>query len=115
MEHLSELPCSYEQLPESELLDLSFSGHQGAFREIVGRHYHRLYATALTMLDSHSAAEQALQNAIKHAYSNMQKYDLTESLFFTWLCKQVIDYIFRNYPMPGLEKSATPEKSSVLY
>ena len=98
---------NYNELFDNELLNLTRSGHPQAFSVIVDRYRNRLYGTALAMLDSHSAAEQALKNAIDHAYKNLHRYKTSESLLFSWLCKQVIDYVFRHYTMPSKGKPAT--------
>lgn len=98
---------NYNDLFDDELLNLTRAGHPQAFSAIVNRYRHRLYSTTLAMLDSHSAAEQALQNATAHAYKNLHRYKTSESLFFSWLCKQVIDYVFRHYTMPSKDQPAT--------
>ena len=110
METETEFPKEYAELFDSNLLDLTLAGHQQAFRALIARHRERLYCTTLAMLDSHSAAEQALKDATDHAYKNLHRYKASESMVFSWLCKQVIEYVFRHYTMPSKDQPAKLRK-----
>ena len=82
-------PQLYCNIPENNLLQMTRSGNEEAFEEIIQRYRLRMYETALAILSSPMAAEAVVSDTFQKAYENLDDFH-DESLFLTWLCRQLI-------------------------
>ena len=71
-------------------LDRARQGDREAFGRLVQRHQRRVYLAALHILGTHSAADDATQEAFVRAYRGLQTFD-GRADFFTWLYRITIN------------------------
>ena len=70
-------------LTDSALLTLSRAGDRHAFDELVIRHYRAAFRTARAIVRSDSDAEDAVQDALVHAYTRLNSFR-GDAAFRTW-------------------------------
>jgi RNA polymerase sigma-70 factor, ECF subfamily len=71
-------------------LDRARAGDREAFGRLVRRHQRRVYAAALHILNNHSDADDATQEAFVRAYRGLASFD-GRSDFFTWLYRITVN------------------------
>jgi RNA polymerase sigma-70 factor, ECF subfamily len=71
---------------EAELIQRVLSGQDEAFRELVRPYEHALFMTTQAILKNEGDAEDATQEAILKAFTNLSKFR-GESKFSTWLVR----------------------------
>jgi len=71
-------------MTDSRLLTRCRAGDWHAFDELVVRHYPAVYRTAKAIVRSHPDAEDAVQDALMHAYSRLSSFR-GDAAFKTWL------------------------------
>src|ERR1044071_6319703 len=71
-------------------LDRARGGDREAFGRLVRRHQRRVYAAALHILNNHSDADDATQEAFVRAYKGLASFD-GRSDFFTWLYRITVN------------------------
>src|SRR5260221_2321305 len=75
---------------EDRDLDRAREGDREAFGRLVRRHQRRVYAAALHILNNHSDADDATQEAFVRAYRGLASFD-GRSDFFTWLYRITVN------------------------
>ena len=83
-------PTAYGLLGDEELVSLSQSGDNGAFAELVQRHYSSCMKLALSILRDRSDAEDEVQTACWKAYEHIQQFQ-RDAKFSTWLTRIVVN------------------------
>jgi len=71
-------------MTDARLLTRCRAGDWPAFDELVVRHYSAAYRTARAIVRSHPDAEDAVQDALMHAYSRLSSFR-GDAAFKTWL------------------------------
>jgi RNA polymerase sigma-70 factor (ECF subfamily) len=71
-------------------LDRARAGDREAFGRLVRRHQRRVYAAALHILNNHSDADDATQEAFVRAYRGLASFD-GRADFFTWLYRITVN------------------------
>ena len=71
-------------------LDRARTGDHEAFGRLVRRHQRRVYAAALHILQNHSDADDATQEAFVRAYKGLSTFD-GRSDFFSWLYRITVN------------------------
>jgi RNA polymerase sigma-70 factor (ECF subfamily) len=69
---------------ESQWLEQSRDGDEGAFAHLVERYQAPVYNLCFRMLGNHSEAEDAAQETFIKAYTNMKRYD-PDRKFINWI------------------------------
>ncbi len=75
---------TYTASPESELLTLAREGNEGAFTELVRRHWRLIYRISRRVLKNHEDAEDNLQNVLVKVYQRLDGF-AEASRFSSWL------------------------------
>jgi RNA polymerase sigma-70 factor (ECF subfamily) len=87
----ASLPGSLSgSLDDERLARFAATGHHAAFRELVERYQHKVYAVALGMLRDPDDARDVCQEAFLKAYRGLGGFN-GESRFFTWLYRIVVN------------------------
>ena len=75
-----------EESNDQELVQLVKQGYKLAFAEIERRYYHRLYQTALVILDDRYEAKKITEASLQQACKTIKGFK-NECLLLTWLCR----------------------------
>ncbi len=70
----------YTKLTDAELLDRSAAGEEGAFREIVSRYKHGLYAFLRNFLNRQDLIEDVFQETFLQLFTSQASFDPTRPL-----------------------------------
>jgi RNA polymerase sigma-70 factor, ECF subfamily len=71
---------------EAEVIQRALSGQEEAFRELVRPYEHAVFTTAQAILKNEADAEDAAQDAVLKAFTNLAKFR-GDSKFSTWLIR----------------------------
>jgi RNA polymerase sigma-70 factor (ECF subfamily) len=75
---------------DEQLAEAARGGDTNAFEELVGRHRHRVYARAFTMLQHHDDALDLCQEAWLKIWQKLHQFQ-SKSSFVTWMTRIVIN------------------------
>ncbi|MEP7362339.1 MAG: sigma-70 family RNA polymerase sigma factor [Acidobacteriota bacterium] len=87
---MQTMPADIRQMEEAELISLACSRDEGAFQELVRRHYDRAYKQALSILRNEEDAHDEVQNAFLKIWKNLSQFQGNSKLS-TWIGRIVVN------------------------
>lgn len=82
--------ASFDDVPDSGLIELTLGGETAAFEAIMRRNNRRLFRIARGILGVDADAEDALQESYVNAYLNLSRFE-GRSRLSTWLSRMVVN------------------------
>jgi len=79
-----------EQVPDGELVKQILSGEKRLFEQVIRRYNQRLFRVGMSILQSESYAEEAMQASYVNAYEHLGKFE-NRSSFGTWITRIMIN------------------------
>jgi RNA polymerase sigma factor (sigma-70 family) len=79
-----------DPLPDAHLIDGILAGNKNLFEVIIRRYNQRLFRIGMSILNSETEAEDAMQNAYLKAYEHLSSFE-KRATFATWLTRIMIN------------------------
>ena len=85
---------TYQQLSETELIDIVIKGNIAVFEVLIRRYNSYLYKIGRSYKFNQQEVEELMQEAFIHAYENLRNLE-NKTYFMTWLIKIMMNECYR--------------------